>query len=84
MNALTHEEATVVIRTVVDNGIDYVDHADIYGRGTSEEIFGKAFKELGSARDSVMLQTKCGITLSLAMPSSLKAFPKISSEVPLP
>jgi predicted oxidoreductase len=61
MNALTHEEATVVIRTAVDNGIDYFDHADIYGRGTSEEIFGKAFKELGIARDSVMLQTKCGI-----------------------
>ncbi|MFZ2270003.1 MAG: aldo/keto reductase, partial [Trichococcus flocculiformis] len=40
MNALTHEEATVVIRTAVDNGIDYFDHADIYGRGTSEEIFG--------------------------------------------
>ena len=61
MNALTHEEAAVVIRTAVDNGIDYFDHADIYGRGTSEEIFGKAFKELGIARDSVMLQTKCGI-----------------------
>jgi predicted oxidoreductase len=61
MNALTHEEATAVIRTAVDHGIDYFDHADIYGRGTSEEIFGKAFKELGIARDSVMLQTKCGI-----------------------
>lgn len=46
----------------MDNGIhDYFDHADIYGRGTSEEIFGEAFKELGIARDSVMLQTKCGI-----------------------
>jgi len=61
MNVLTHEEAVNVIQTAWNNEIDYFDHADIYGRGDSEEIFGKAFKEVGISRDKVMLQTKCGI-----------------------
>ncbi len=42
----------------LDNGINYFDHADIYGSGVSEEIFGKAFKH---KRDDVIIQTKCGI-----------------------
>lgn len=61
MNVLTHEEAVNVIQTALDNEIDYFDHADIYGRGDSEEIFGKAFKEVGLSRDKVLIQTKCGI-----------------------
>ncbi|MBM6614277.1 aldo/keto reductase [Desemzia sp. RIT804] len=61
MNALSNEEAKTVIETAIHEGIDYFDHADIYGKGESEQIFGQAFKELGISRDKVMLQTKTGI-----------------------
>lgn len=61
MNALSVEEAKMVIETAISEGIDHFDHADIYGKGASETIFGQAFKELGISRDSVVLQTKTGI-----------------------
>lgn len=61
MNSLSKEEAKKVIQTATDQEIDYFDHADIYGGGESESIFGQAFKELGIKRDSVYLQSKTGI-----------------------
>lgn len=61
MNALSVEEAKTVIETAISEGIDHFDHADIYGKGASETIFGQAFKDLGISRDSVVLQTKTGI-----------------------
>jgi len=55
-------EAATVIRTALDNGINFFEHADIYGAdGASEELFGKAAKELGLKRDEILVQTKCGI-----------------------
>lgn len=61
MNSLDHSQAQKVIQTSIDNGIDYFDHADIYGDGESERIFGQAFKDLGIKRDSVSIQSKTGI-----------------------
>ena len=37
------------------------DHADIYGRGKSEEIFGKIIKSNNIKRENIFIQTKCGI-----------------------
>lgn len=50
-----------VIDTAMANGINFFDHADIYGGGKCEEIFAKAFKETGYHRDEIFLQSKCGI-----------------------
>lgn len=50
-----------VIDTAMANGINFFDHADIYGGGKCEEIFAKAFKETGYQRDEIFLQSKCGI-----------------------
>lgn len=61
MNSLDRSQAQEVIQTSLENGIDYFDHADIYGDGESEKIFGQAFKDLGIKRDSVSLQSKTGI-----------------------
>lgn len=61
MNSLSADEAKQVIKTAIDNGINYFDHADIYGRGESERIFGQAFDELNVPRDSVYIQSKTGI-----------------------
>ncbi|MHC1747950.1 MAG: aldo/keto reductase family oxidoreductase [Cellulosilyticaceae bacterium] len=61
INALSTKEAGLLIKTALENGIDFFDHADIYGGGTSEEIFSKALKDEGVKRDKIVLQTKCGI-----------------------
>lgn len=58
---LSIEQAKEVIQTAVDNGITFFDHADIYGGGESERIFGQAFSEMDIARDSVHIQSKTGI-----------------------
>lgn len=61
MNVLSSQEAKSVIEAAIENGIDYFDHADIYGGGESEQVFGSAFTELSIPRDSVFLQSKTGI-----------------------
>jgi predicted oxidoreductase len=50
-----------LIRTSVDLGIDFYDHADIYGGGKCEEVFAASVKRLGIDRSKLILQSKCGI-----------------------
>ena len=42
-------------------GANFFDHANIYGRGRAEEVFGRALKERPSLRDKIVIQSKCGI-----------------------
>jgi len=60
---LSTADAGTVIQKSREVGINLFDHADIYGGGLSEEIFSKAVKEQGIARDKMLLQTKCGIEI---------------------
>ncbi|MEV7727155.1 aldo/keto reductase [Streptomyces sp. NPDC087917] len=50
-----HEECGRIIRAALDRGINFVDTADMYSAGESEEIVGKALK---GRRDDVVLATK--------------------------
>jgi aryl-alcohol dehydrogenase-like predicted oxidoreductase len=50
-----HDESIRVIHRALDAGINFVDTADVYARGESEEIVGKALR---GRRDSVVLATK--------------------------
>ncbi|HET6910663.1 MAG TPA: aldo/keto reductase [Mycobacteriales bacterium] len=50
-----HEDAVRIIHAALDNGINFIDTADVYGQGESEEIVGKALK---GRRDDVVLATK--------------------------
>ena len=50
-----HDESIRVIHHALDAGINFIDTADVYARGESEEIVGKALK---GRRDSVVLATK--------------------------
>ena len=50
-----HEDATRIIHRALDAGINFVDTADMYSRGESEEIVGGALK---GRRDDVILATK--------------------------
>ena len=58
---LSNEKAAVLIRTALDNGIDFFDHADIYAGGLAEESFGRILKSESIPRDKIFIQTKCGI-----------------------
>ncbi|MDR0293529.1 MAG: aldo/keto reductase, partial [Oscillospiraceae bacterium] len=53
------EDPASFIREAIEAGLHFFDHADIYGGGGSETIFGKAAK--GLPRESYILQSKCGI-----------------------
>ena len=50
-----HEDSVRIIHAALDAGINFVDTADVYSRGESEEIVGKALK---GRRDDVVLATK--------------------------
>ncbi|HEU4658434.1 MAG TPA: aldo/keto reductase [Capillimicrobium sp.] len=51
-----HDESVRIIHRALDAGINFIDTADVYSRGESEEIVGKALR--GGRRDGVFLATK--------------------------
>lgn len=61
MSDLSVDAAANVLQASMDSGINFFDHADIYGGGLSEEMFAKAASKLGLARQDMLIQTKCGI-----------------------
>ncbi|AQP54340.1 aldo/keto reductase [Vagococcus penaei] len=61
MSDLTVRQAVKVIETSLEQGINFFDHADIYGQGQAEKTFSSALKELGINREKVVIQSKCGI-----------------------
>ncbi|EMK8521138.1 aldo/keto reductase family oxidoreductase [Listeria monocytogenes] len=61
MADLSKEDANKVINTALENGIDFFDHADIYGGGKSEEVFADAIDMNATIREKMILQSKCGI-----------------------
>lgn len=61
MESLTVSEAAKLVDVALDLGITLFDHADIYGAGKSEEIFGRVLKENKGMRERMRIQTKCGI-----------------------
>jgi aryl-alcohol dehydrogenase-like predicted oxidoreductase len=50
-----HDESVRIIHKALENGINFIDTADVYAQGESEEIVGKALK---GRRDEVVLATK--------------------------
>src|ERR1044072_7214710 len=50
-----HDESVRIIHRALDAGINFIDTADVYARGESEEIVGKA---IAGRRDNVFLATK--------------------------
>src|SRR3954451_16860905 len=50
-----HDESVRIIHAALDAGINFIDTADVYGDGESEEIVGKA---LTGRRDDIVLATK--------------------------
>lgn len=59
LTALDEQGAQRYVRTALDLGANFFDHADIYGGGACEELFGKAIA--GIPREKLIIQSKCGI-----------------------
>ncbi|MBR4858388.1 MAG: aldo/keto reductase [Clostridia bacterium] len=56
---MSEKEVSSFIDTALENGANFFDHADIYGGGKSETVFGTAITP--SLRENIIIQTKCGI-----------------------
>src|ERR1044071_3424058 len=50
-----HDESIRIIHRALDGGLNFIDTADVYSRGESEEIVGKALRD---RRADVVLATK--------------------------
>ncbi|MBQ1170977.1 MAG: aldo/keto reductase [Lachnospiraceae bacterium] len=61
IDSLSLDALCQYIETYMEAGINFFDHADIYGGGICEELFGKAFLKTGIKREDVIIQSKCGI-----------------------
>lgn len=55
------KDVSRLLNTALDAGINFFDHADIYGAGKSEEIFASALELTPARREKIYIQTKCGI-----------------------
>ena len=58
---LNKNEVNNLINTALDCGINFFDHADIYGKGRSEEIFSESISLTPSLREKMIIQSKCAI-----------------------
>jgi len=61
ISELSNQEISSLVNTALDEGINFFDHADIYGGGKSEEKFAEALSMNPALREKMILQTKCGI-----------------------
>ncbi len=62
INGLSQKDAEALIRTALDNGCNFFEHADIYGgNGACESFFAEAVHMTPAIREKMLLQSKCGI-----------------------
>lgn len=58
MGGLKQDAVDELVGAAFDKGVNFVDTADVYSEGLSEELTGQALKNLGIARDQYVLATK--------------------------
>lgn len=58
---MTNQDISTLINTSLDVGINFFDHADVYGGGQSEAKFAEALGMNAQVREKMIIQTKCGI-----------------------
>ena len=61
ISSMTNQEISTLIHTAMDEGINFFDHADVYGGGKCEEKFSEVLEMNSSLREKMILQTKVGI-----------------------
>lgn len=62
-NANTEGEklGKAAVLAAYEAGYTLFDHADIYGRGRAEELFGRVLRDVPGMRDRIVIASKCGI-----------------------
>ena len=61
MSSLDEKRVDTIIYKALECGINFFDHADIYGKGRSEALFGDFLKRSDVKREDIYIQTKCAI-----------------------
>ena len=61
ITSLDEKGVDSMIDCALQNGVNFFDHADIYGGGECEKIFGDYLKRHAGARERMIIQTKCAI-----------------------
>ncbi|MBK5201611.1 MAG: aldo/keto reductase [Spirochaetaceae bacterium] len=61
LNKLNQEEADKYLSHVIESGITFFDHSDIYAKGDCESIFGNFLKKNPGVRDKITIQDKNAI-----------------------
>ncbi|MBO9498821.1 MAG: aldo/keto reductase [Novosphingobium sp.] len=55
---LDQEGSTALVKQAIDGGINFIDTANVYTQGQSEEFVGGALRSLGIARQEIVIATK--------------------------
>ena len=58
MGQLQQDAVDDIVKTAIDNGINFIDTANVYSFGESERLLGQTLKSLGLSRDELILATK--------------------------
>ncbi len=61
IGSLSEKELSNYLHTALECGVNFYDHADIYGGGECETLFGRVLAAEPGLRDKMLLQSKCGI-----------------------
>src|SRR5437764_5117534 len=61
ISSMSRPDIATLINTALEEGINFFDHADVYGGGQSEAKFAEALDMTPRVRETMILQTKCGI-----------------------
>ncbi len=61
INRTDRKNAEEFLKTAIESGANFFDHADIYGRGECEEIFSDILEMGSQIREKIIIQSKCGI-----------------------
>lgn len=58
MGELQQDAVNDIVKTALDNGVNFIDTANVYSFGQSETLLGQALKTLGLSRNELILATK--------------------------
>lgn len=58
IGTLPQEEVNAIVKKSVDAGINFIDTANVYSEGLSEQMTGMAIRQLGIDRDDLVIATK--------------------------
>jgi aryl-alcohol dehydrogenase-like predicted oxidoreductase len=58
MGGLGQEAVTAQVKYAFDQGVNFIDTANVYSLGQSEQLVGQAIKDLGLPREELVIATK--------------------------